>query len=201
MTTKTFKGIRKIPTLEQYRTLVSTGTVTIDGTVVTYDDAYEYIVLENEFYTKEETDQLYVKQTSSADKIYGTDSSGEQVVYDKNSFGQVDDVKVNNISVVNNKIANIDLSGYVPTSRTVNGHALSANVTVTASDVGLGNVVNTGDSATPTENGTTKFTTGGAYTELAKKVDKTTIANVLYGTNSSGEQTTYAVPMTYDYTA
>ena len=44
---------------------------------------------------------------------------------------------------------------------------------VTATQVGLGNVVNTGDSAVPVENGTTKFTTGGAYTELAKKVDKT----------------------------
>lgn len=44
--------------------------------------------------------------------------------------------------------------------------------TYTASEVGLGNVVNTGDSATPVENGTTKFTTGGAYTELNKKVDK-----------------------------
>jgi hypothetical protein len=43
---------------------------------------------------------------------------------------------------------------------------------VTKSDVGLGNVVNTGDSATPVSGGTTKFTTGGAYTELAKKVDK-----------------------------
>ena len=43
------------------------------------------------------------------------------------------------------------------------------------SDVGLGSVVNTGDSATPTSGGTTKFTTGGAYTELAKKVD---VANV-----------------------
>ena len=32
--------------------------------------------------------------------------------------------------------------GAVPTDRTVNGHALSANVTVTASDVGLGNVTN-----------------------------------------------------------
>lgn len=31
-------------------------------------------------------------------------------------------------------------------------------------DVGLGNVVNTGDSATPVSGGTTKFTTGGAYT-------------------------------------
>lgn len=35
------------------------------------------------------------------------------------------------------------LSGKVPTTRTVNGHALSSNVTVTATDVGLGNVDNT----------------------------------------------------------
>ena len=34
---------------------------------------------------------------------------------------------------------------------------------VTKTQVGLGEVVNTGDSATPVENGTTKFTTGGAY--------------------------------------
>lgn len=31
---------------------------------------------------------------------------------------------------------NLDLSGYVPTSRTVNGKALSANVTLAAADVG-----------------------------------------------------------------
>ena len=43
---------------------------------------------------------------------------------------------------------------------------------VTKSQIGLGSVVNTGDSATPVSGGTTKFTTGGAYTELAKKVDK-----------------------------
>lgn len=35
--------------------------------------------------------------------------------------------------------------GAVPTTTTVNGHALSANVTVTAGDVGLGNVDNTSD--------------------------------------------------------
>jgi hypothetical protein len=61
------------------------------------------------------------------------------------------------------------LGNPVPSARTVNGHALSSDVTVSKSDVGLGNVVNTGDSATPTSGGTTKFTTGGAYTELAKK--------------------------------
>ena len=43
---------------------------------------------------------------------------------------------------------------------------------VTKSQVGLGDVINSGDSAIPIEGGTTKFTTGGAYTELAKKVDK-----------------------------
>jgi hypothetical protein len=51
-------------------------------------------------------------------------------------------------------------------SNTSNPHS------VTKAQVGLGSVVNTGDSATPVSGGTTKFTTGGAYTELAKKVDK-----------------------------
>lgn len=47
---------------------------------------------------------------------------------------------------------------------------------VTKAQVGLGNVVNTGDSATPVSGGTTKFTTGGAYTELAKKNNKITVS-------------------------
>ena len=45
---------------------------------------------------------------------------------------------------------------------------------VTKAQIGLGNVVNTSDSDTPVSGGTTKFTTGGAYTELNKKVDKVT---------------------------
>ena len=67
-----------------------------------------------------------------------------------------------------------ELAKKVDKTTTVNGHALSGNVTVTKSDVGLGNVaninlsnvVNTGDSATPVSGGTTKFTTGGAYSLL-----------------------------------
>ena len=53
----------------------------------------------------------------------------------------------------------------------------TGNVNITKDNVGLGNVVNTGDSATPKSGGTTKFTTGGAYTELAKKNDKITITD------------------------
>lgn len=37
---------------------------------------------------------------------------------------------------------NPSLSGYVPTSRTINGHALTGNVTITKADVGLGSTVN-----------------------------------------------------------
>ncbi len=41
------------------------------------------------------------------------------------------------------------LNGKVPTTRTVNGHALSADATVTKSDVGLGNADNTSDANKP----------------------------------------------------
>jgi len=41
------------------------------------------------------------------------------------------------------------LSGKVPTTRTVNGHALSSNVTITKGDVDLGSVDNTADTAKP----------------------------------------------------
>lgn len=77
----------------------------------------------------------------------------DRVIYDGSVWSRLSsgDVKtVNNISPVN------------------------GNITLTKSDVGLGNVVNTGDSATPASGGTTKFTTGGAYTELNKKQDKIT---------------------------
>ena len=73
----------------------------------------------------------------------------------------------------------IDLSGYVPTSRKVNGHALTTDVTVTASDVGLGNVSNLaasdyftamtmdGDDLSLTIGGTTKkYTVGYATTAI-----------------------------------
>ncbi len=50
---------------------------------------------------------------------------------------------------VQNKVINSALAGKVDTSTTVNGHALSGNVTVTKSDVGLGNVDNTSDANKP----------------------------------------------------
>ena len=46
-----------------------------------------------------------VDKTTTANKVYGTDANGDQTTYDKNSFGQVDDVTVGGTSVVTNKVA------------------------------------------------------------------------------------------------
>lgn len=48
-----------------------------------------------------------VDKVSTANKVYGTDSQGNQTTYDKGSFGQVDDVQVGGVSVVTNKIAEL----------------------------------------------------------------------------------------------
>lgn len=68
---------------------------------------------------------------------------------------------------------NGNLSGNATTATNATSHIADKSNphSVTKSQVGLGSVVNTGDSATPVSGGTTKFTTGGAYTELAKKLD------------------------------
>ena len=59
-----------------------------------------------------------VDETSTANQVYGTDNNGDQTTYNITDFGAVDDVKVNNVSVVTSKIANIDLTNYVTLSTT-----------------------------------------------------------------------------------
>lgn len=87
-----------------------------------------------------------------------SDYDANQIDYDNTTSGltatDVQDAIDENVSNLNSHINN-----------TSNPH------NVTKSQVGLGNVVNTGDSATPVSGGTTKFTTGGAYVELNKKYD------------------------------
>lgn len=53
------------------------------------------------------------------------------------------------------------LSNKVDKTITVNGHALSANVTVSKDDVGLGKVVNAGQDTAPTANSSNYITSGG----------------------------------------
>lgn len=59
------------------------------------------------------------------------------------------------------------LDSKVPTTRTVNGHALSSNVTLDKGDVGLGNVDNTSDASKPVSTAT--------QNALDAKADKTAV--------------------------
>lgn len=83
------------------------------------------------------------------------------------------------------------IDGKVPTTRTVNSHALSSNVTVTASDVGLGNVTNNAqvNKATSSTIGTIpkwSVTTGDAIVDGYAVV--TTVANPGLDTNFATEK-------------
>lgn len=84
--------------------------------------------------------------------------------------GDVTGVKGNSESTY--RTGNVNLTpaniGAVPTSTTVNGHALTGNITISKSDVGLGNVNNTSDLNKPISTAT--------QTALNAKVNKTDIA-------------------------
>jgi hypothetical protein len=55
----------------------------------------------------DDADATKVDKVSTTNQVYGTDGSGNQTTYSKDSFGKVDDVKVGTASVVTNKIANL----------------------------------------------------------------------------------------------
>ena len=48
-----------------------------------------------------------VDKVVTADRVYGTDGSGNATTFPKDSFGKVDDVKFKGVSVVTDKVANI----------------------------------------------------------------------------------------------
>lgn len=49
----------------------------------------------------------FVQAVNDTLRVYGTDESGNQTTFDFNSFGKVDDVRVDSVSVVVDKIANL----------------------------------------------------------------------------------------------
>lgn len=81
------------------------------------------------------------------------------------------------------KIGNTDvnLSNYVQKTRKVNGHALSSDVTVTKSDVGLGDVTNVATESTITSGSSNNITSGAVYTALNKAVSSTSNGITLGG--------------------
>ena len=80
----------------------------------------------------------------------------------------------------------VAMSGsYVPLTRKINGHALSSDVTVTKSDLGLGNVENKSSATIRGELTSSNVTTALGYTPLKTYTDtKTTLSYVTSGTPS-----------------
>ena len=129
-------------TVDQYNILLAEIRTKASKTTTVNSHALD----ENIEITKEDVGLGNVDNTSDLNKPI---SSATQAALD----GKVD--KVSGSSLV----SDTKVSGYDShVASTSNPHS------VTKSQVGLSNVVNTGDSDTPTANGTDKFTTGGAYT-------------------------------------
>ena len=56
---------------------------------------------------EESLSDIKLDKISDVNKVYGTDSQGNQIGYNIDSFGKVDDIKINDISIVSDKIANL----------------------------------------------------------------------------------------------
>lgn len=69
---------------------------------------------------------------------------------------------------------------------------------VTKEQIGLANIVNTADSSVPVKDGLTKFTTGGAFTELGKKLDNSAAESTyLKKTDASSTYATLSTAQTF----
>ena len=119
--------------------------------------------------------------------------------------GAISEVLTSNLTA--SKMVVTDANGKLTVASTIGVTGVKGNsettyrtgdVNITKSNIGLGNVANTGDSATPVEGGTTKFTTGGAYTELAKKVSNADSCAYRYYGSMNG--TTRYITITFNDT-
>lgn len=52
-------------------------------------------------------------KTSATSVVYGTDAQGYPATYAVSSFGAVDDVQVNGVSVVSNKVAAVSVPSII----------------------------------------------------------------------------------------
>ena len=109
--------------------------------------------------------------TSATNATYTTYLGTSSSNYTKSTLDTALNGKQNSLSTTQLNACNSGITSDLVTQIGTNTTNISNHISntsnphsVTKSQVGLGSVINTGDSATPTSGGTTKFTTGGAYT-------------------------------------
>ena len=183
-TTTNVKQVKlNVMTQAQYNSATKNPTelyMITDAPAVTVDSALS-TKSENPVQNKVVTNALNgkVAQVSAANKIYGTDASGNQTSYDYDSFGKVDDVKVGTTSVVSNKIATLGtMAGEATTSyytkSEIDGKLSGAmhfkGTKATVSDLpSSGQQV--GDMYNVTETGANYAWDGSAWDKLSENID------------------------------
>lgn len=105
--------IRKGLTKEQYEELVSAGLIGKNDLCFVEDDVDPSPQPGSDSYIT--SGAVYDALADKVDKVsvssvvYGTNAQGAQTTYNVDSFGAVDDVQVNGVSVVSNKVANVSV--------------------------------------------------------------------------------------------
>ena len=125
-----------------------------------------------------------VAKTSTASQVYGTDANGAQTTYNKDDFGQVDDVQVNGVSVVTNKIANVTVPDPLPSQTGQSGKFLTTDGTDASwSDKPL---VNKATGANSLAIGENSSSTNSRSVAIGTNASTTTVRNgVAIGPNAS----------------
>lgn len=109
------------------------------------------LVTLSDYYTKSESDSANQSVQNTLKEKLNTSDLGTTELNTLETTSKTIPEAINEVKA---SVEDIDLSGYVPTTRTVNSKALSANITINKSDVGLGNVDNTSDLNKPISNAT-----------------------------------------------
>ena len=149
---------------------------------------------------RENADALKVDKVTTPSRVYGTDELGQPITYGVSLFGKIDDVTVGGVSVVTNRVAVLGTMASETAAdystkaiadtlyadkTTTDSHIADTNNPhqVTKAQVGLSNVDNTSDLDKPISTATQEALDG--------KLDKVTTSKKVYGTDDSGNQTTY----------
>ena len=122
----------------------------------------DYKVGDNIFISEQEVPDLWIYsvESTSSDYTY-TSENALSAALQSSAYVQIGYYKVAAMET-----AKVDLTGYVPTARTVNGKALSSNITLSASDVGAVPANGTASMATSDGNGNNIATTYATKSEI-----------------------------------
>ena len=140
---------------------------TLFGYINVHDNALSQDIQDEET-ARERADSELEEQLSSDIQEEQDRATTQEIILDAKIDGLSDDLNTKSTELGTRITNETNRATQQENAITGNLNAHTSNVSnphnVTKAQVGLGSVVNTGDSNTPVENGTTKFTTGGAYT-------------------------------------